>query len=102
MNEVWIILLALLAGVLLGTIFFGGLWWTVEKGLSSKQPAALFAGSMLLRTAVALGGFYYFSHGDWQRLTGCVIGFVLARLAVTRFTRVSTESGALRIEGGGM
>ena len=102
MNEVWIILLALLAGMLLGTIFFGGLWWTVEKGLSSKQPAALFAGSMLLRTAVALAGFYYFSHGDWHRLVGCLIGFVLARLVVTRFTRVPTESGALRIEGGSM
>jgi F1F0 ATPase subunit 2 len=101
MNEVWIILLALLAGVLLGTIFFGGLWWTVEKGLSSKQPAILFAVSMLLRTAVALGGFYYVSRGDWHRLVSCLVGFVIARLLVMRFTRVPTESRALRIEGGG-
>jgi F1F0 ATPase subunit 2 len=27
--------------VLLGVIFFGGLWWTVRKGLSSKRPASL-------------------------------------------------------------
>ena len=38
-----------LAGLVLGAIFFGGLWWTVRKGLSSQQPALWFLGSMLLR-----------------------------------------------------
>jgi F1F0 ATPase subunit 2 len=37
---------------LLGTIFFGGLWWTIRKGISSKQPAALFFFSLLLRTVL--------------------------------------------------
>lgn len=101
MNEALIIFLAMLAGVLLGAIFFGGLWWTVEKGLSSRQPAVLFAGSMLLRTAVAVAGFYYFARGDWRQLVSCLIGFVLARLMVTWFTRVRAVSGALGIERGG-
>jgi len=74
MNEVWIIFLALLAGVLLGTIFFGaygGRW----RRASPRTTAALFAGSMLLRTAVAVAGFYYFS-----RATG--IGWRVASLAL--------------------
>jgi heme A synthase len=37
---------------LLGVIFFGGLWWTVRKGLSSKRPALCFFGSLLLRTSM--------------------------------------------------
>jgi F1F0 ATPase subunit 2 len=81
------LVLALLAGVLLGTIFFGGLWWTIRKGLSSKQPAALFFFSLLLRTGMAMGGFYFVARGDWRRLLACLLGFFLARILVTRLTR---------------
>ena len=60
--------LALSAGVLLGAIFFGGLWWTVRKGVSSEQPAFWFFGSLLLRMSIALAGFYFVSDGHWERL----------------------------------
>jgi len=43
MNETLILVLALVIGVLLGAIFFGGLWWTVRKVVSSKWPALLVA-----------------------------------------------------------
>ncbi len=49
MNEILTLVLALVTGVLLGTLFFGGLWWTVRKGVSSKQPAFWFFGSLLLQ-----------------------------------------------------
>jgi len=54
MNEVLLLALALSMGVLLGAIFFGGLWWTVRKGVSSEQPAFWFFGSLLLRMSIAL------------------------------------------------
>jgi F1F0 ATPase subunit 2 len=72
---------------LLGALFFGGLWWTVLKGLTSPRPALWFLGSMLLRTGITLSGFYLVSGGDWQRLLACLAGFVIARLVVTRLTR---------------
>ena len=59
MNESLTLALALVAGVLLGAIFFGGLWWTVRKGVSSEQPALWFFGSLLLRMSIALAGFYF-------------------------------------------
>ena len=68
MNEVLTLALALAAGVLLGAIFFGGLWLTVRKGVSSKQPALWFFGSLLLRMSIVLGGFYFVSGGHWERL----------------------------------
>ena len=37
------LVLAWVAGVVLGAIFFGGLWWTVRKGVSSKRPALWFS-----------------------------------------------------------
>ena len=92
MNNIQLLFLSLLAGVLLGTVFFGGLWWTIRKGFSSTQPALWFSGSLLLRTALAVAGFYFVSRGDWRRLLVCLLGFFLARIAITRFTRI--EEGA--------
>ena len=84
-------MLAWVAGVLLGAIFFGGLWWTVRKGVSSQQPALWFFGSLLLRTSIALAGFYFVAGGHWERLLVCLLGFVMARLIVTRLTRPPVE-----------
>jgi F1F0 ATPase subunit 2 len=86
MNETLSLAPAFVAGVLLGAIFFGGLWWTVRKGVSSKRPALWFFGSLLLRTSIALAGFYFIGRGHWERIVVCLLGFVLARLIVTRLT----------------
>ena len=91
MNETLILVLALATGVLLGAIFFGGLWWTVQKGVSSKRPALWFFGSLLLRTSIALVGFYFIARGHWERLLVCLLGFVVARLIVMRLTRAAEK-----------
>ena len=82
-NETLTLLLSGCAGVALGAIFFGGLWWTVHNGVSSKQPARWFSLSLLLRTGITLAGFYFVGGSDWKRLLSCLLGFVVARLAVT-------------------
>lgn len=89
---------AITAGVLLGTLFYGGLWWTVRQAASLRRPAAALLGSALLRMAVALGGFYWVGGGEWSRLLLCLLGFLLARLGVTWATRVpvSTRSTEAR------
>jgi F1F0 ATPase subunit 2 len=92
MSEALTLVLAWLAGGVLGATFFGGLWWTVRKGMSSKQPALWFLGSMLLRTTIALGGFYFTAGGHWERLLVCGVGFVLARPVVTCLTRPAEPS----------
>jgi F1F0 ATPase subunit 2 len=78
--------LALAAGLGLGAIFFGGLWWTVRKGVSSTRPALWFVGSLLLRTSITLAGFYLVGRGHWEWLLACLLGFVIARVVVTRLT----------------
>jgi F1F0 ATPase subunit 2 len=94
------LLFALFAGILLGAFFFGGLWWTVRRGLTSHQPALWFLGSMLVRTAIAVSGFYYVMRGDWQRLVACLAGFLLARICVVRLTRNGPAKSADLIHGG--
>jgi F1F0 ATPase subunit 2 len=87
MNEALSPAFALAAGALLGTMFYGGLWWAVNQAVSSKRVALWFLGSLLLRMGLALVGFYFVADGHWQRLLLCLLGFVLARVAVTRLTR---------------
>jgi F1F0 ATPase subunit 2 len=92
MNEALRLMLAWLAGGMLGAMFFGGLWWTVRKAVASPCPALWFLGSIMLRMSLALAGFYLASGGQWQRLLACLLGFVMARLVVTWLTRTSPEA----------
>lgn len=91
MNETLSLISALSAGFLLGLIFFGGLWWTIQKGLSSGKPALWFLSSLLLRTSTVLVGFYFASGNHWERLLICLLGFIVARHIVTRLTRQPEE-----------
>jgi F1F0 ATPase subunit 2 len=86
LNSAKLALAAFATGGLLGAAFFVGLWWTVEKGLASRNHALWFAGSLMLRASLVLAGFYLFSANGWQGLTLCVLGFLTARAAVMRCT----------------
>lgn len=84
MSEPLRLVLIWVAGCGLGAAFFAGLWWTVQLCLSAKHPALWMLGSMLVRTAVLLAGFYYVADGRWQRMLACVLGFVTAKVVATR------------------
>ncbi len=86
MNDPLILILAALAGVGLGTIFFGGLWWTIRRAMGSTRPALWFFFSLLLRMGIALSGLYFVSGGQWKRLLACLLGFIIARFAVMHLT----------------
>lgn len=88
MSKTLTLLLAGLAGTALGTFFFGGLWWTIRQSVISRHPALWVFASFLLRTSVALAGFYLAGGGQMTRLLACLAGFLLARLGVTWLTRL--------------
>ncbi|MGK0186298.1 MAG: F1F0 ATPase subunit 2 [Verrucomicrobiales bacterium] len=92
MNDALILTLSGAAGVVLGAIFFGGLWWTVRRGVTSPRPVAWFFGSLVLRMSVVIAGFYFVGVGDWRRMAACLVGFILARIAVTRLTSAPVEN----------
>jgi F1F0 ATPase subunit 2 len=100
MNSTVIITLSLAAsaGLLAGTFFFGGLWWTVRHGLRSKRPALLFCTSLLVRFGVALTAFYAIGYGHLDRLIASLIGFVASRFVIgciLRFQSVKRNDDAL-------
>ena len=79
-----ILITCFMIGLALGVLFYGGLWLTVRRLLTSHHPVALTLGSLLLRSGVALAGFLLVSDGDWRNTTACLIGFVVARIVVSR------------------
>ena len=88
---------ALVMGGLVGAFFYGGLWWTVRRCVWSKRAALWFLGSLQLRMGVVLAGFYFVGASHWERLLLCLLGFSMARLAVTRLTRPSGKKRTTKV-----
>ena len=85
MSDIPALALAFVTGAVLGAIFFGGLWWTVQRGVAARRPELWFLGSLLLRIGVILAGFYLVSQGHWSRLVACLLGFLIARVMVVKW-----------------
>ena len=92
MSDIGLVIGALAAGIVLGALFFGGLWWTVRTVISSGRPPIWLAGSLVLRTGIVLAGFYLVGRGDWTRLVACLIGFVVARILATSVIGLMPEA----------
>ncbi len=99
MNEFLFFAVPLATGVVLGALFFGGLWWTVAHAVSSPRPALWFLASKLLRTAVVLVGFYEVDGGRWERWLLCLTGFVLSRLLISGPTGSPARSDVPQASG---
>lgn len=87
MNETMSMIVAFVAGIALGIVFFGGLWFTVKKAVHAKNPAIWIVISFILRISIILLGFYVIGFDHWQHLLLCLLGFIVARFMVIHFTK---------------
>ena len=87
-SEVLNLALGILEGILLGVFFYGGLWWTIQKAISSEFTAFWFLGSMILRMGVVLTGVYFVCHENLIRIFPCLLGLFIGRIAVGYFVKV--------------
>ena len=74
----------LIGGLLLGAVFYGGLWLTVRWLAKTRHPFAVMLGSLMLRTAVTLAGFVVIIGHRWQNALTALIGFTAARFLLPR------------------
>ena len=89
MSDIGPVIDALAAGMVLGALFFGGLWWTVRRGLTATNPALWFGLSALVRVAITVSGLYYIARSGWPSLLACLCGLLTARVAVMRLARIA-------------
>ncbi len=72
-------MIAFITGLLVGIIFFGGLYWTVQKINEVSNPSILIALSFVLRMAVLLFGLYYVSKSGYKDVLFALAGIMLMR-----------------------
>ncbi len=93
----WLYLsLSVLAGVLLGMIFFGGLWWTVQKIAAGKSPYLFSLASFVLRTTLVLVVFYLLLQADWRYLPAALVGFIVARTVLAYNIKVNPQRNEVK------
>jgi len=100
MNEFLYMVLVFIAGMALGTLFFGGLWITVKKAVAATIPAVWIFASFFFRIIITLIGFYFVSAGDWKKFLVCVAGFIVARTLILHFTKSIAENQVPLKKGG--
>ncbi len=91
MNETLLMIAGFVGGIVLGILFFGGLWLTVKKIVTAKVPALWVLASFIFRVGIVLLGFYFIGAGNWQRLVSCLIGFIIARFIIIHYTKSIDE-----------
>jgi len=69
-------------GVVLGLVFFGGLYWSVQKLPTVKHPGLLMMASLLLRMAVLLTGLYFLMAGEIKNLLAAVAGVMVMKFVM--------------------
>jgi F1F0 ATPase subunit 2 len=77
--------LAALAGAFLGILYFGGLWWTIQRISQAGQSVWLLAVSFILRTVLVIGGFFIITDGKLERLAISMLAFFVTRFVFIRY-----------------
>lgn len=83
MNNLFFLPITLALGILLGNLYFRGLWMTVEKLPTAQNPILLTLGSFFVRLAIAIAGFVLVlalakDYALWHLLV-CVGAFIWVR-----------------------
>lgn len=89
--------LAFMAGIVLGVAYMAALWIAVRGLAGAAWPGRQLLVGAAVRLGLLLGGFFLVMDGQWERLLACLAGFLLVRIAVTRWARESSPNAATRI-----
>ncbi len=73
------LLLAFFWGLVLGGIYFAGLWYSIRLVLNRNHSALWMTVSFLLRNLLVLAGFYWIMDNNWLPLVTSLAGFLLVR-----------------------
>jgi F1F0 ATPase subunit 2 len=81
------LVIASAAGLLVGALYFAGLWWAVRRLVHTRHATIGLFASTLVRLLLLLGALFWIMDGRWQRLLAAVAGVIVARAVATRAAR---------------
>ena len=68
-----------IGGIVLGGIFFGGLYWTVASLSRFRQKGLVLVSSAVVRLVIVGAGLMLLGAGSWQRMIATLLGILVAR-----------------------
>lgn len=75
-------IVAFIVGILVGSLFFGGLYLTVKKLTSLKYPALFMMLSLIVRLVILAGGIYLIMDGGIKNVLSAMAGIILVRFVM--------------------
>ena len=75
-------IIAFIVGILVGSLFFGGLYLTVKKLTSLKYPALFMILSLIVRLVILAGGIYLIMDGGIKNVLSAMAGIILVRFVM--------------------
>ncbi len=82
MNEWFELVPAFLLGMMLGVVYFGGLWWTVSRLQRSASPVGLCLISFVIRGGALLGVLFVVLQFGMALLISTLTGLVVVRFVI--------------------
>ena len=85
--------LGLVWGLLIGLLYFGGLWWTIVRLPGKVRPKLWLTASYALRLGLALLGFWLIMRESLYALFLSLAGFLIMRLILIQRLGIKPRGG---------
>lgn len=72
--------MAFIAGIVLGVLFFGGLYLTVQNLAKTEHPSVLMMASLVIRMAILILGLYLVRGDSYLNIPLALMGILLVRI----------------------
>lgn len=89
-------IISFLIGMLIGVLYFGGLYVTTQRINDVKSPGLLMITSMLLRMIILLIGLYYLAKTGIQSILIGFLGIMLVRFIMVFLVKKEEEKIELK------
>lgn len=74
-----LLIIQCVAGAIIGVLYFGGLWLTLNQLTESRRWGLWLGVSFLVRATLTVTAFWFLGAGDWRRLLALATGFTIVR-----------------------
>jgi F1F0 ATPase subunit 2 len=91
MSDLTTVFISVFLGTGLGLLFFGGLYWTVQRGIKARRGPLFFFSSFLIRIFFAALGFYVIGREAWLSILAALFGFMLVKAGFLYLQRRERE-----------
>ncbi len=85
--------MAMVIGMVFGTIYFGGLWFTVQRLPEMRRQAMWMIASTVLRLSILMAGLYLAFGNQWKELLFALLGIIIVRSIMLRKISANLKSG---------